>query len=720
MDSPVKKEYETLLETLRRRQEEADFQLIDKAFSFAAKFHEGQKRLSGEPYMVHPVAVARILAELGMDDEAIAAALLHDVLEDTPCSREELEREFGSRVALLVEGVTKLSLIPFKDRRAYQVENLRKMFLVMARDIRVVIIKLADRLHNMRTIEYLPQEKKKRIAKETLEIYAPLAHRLGIYWVKWELEDLSFKVLNPDMYEMIAKHVMRTRKDRERYIDEVKRILLRELEKTGINAFIQGRPKHFYSIYQKMKRKNLSLDEVMDLHAVRVIVNTVTECYTVLGVVHSLWRPIPGQFDDYIAMPKSNMYQSLHTTVVGPGGEPLEVQIRTWEMHRVAEYGIAAHWRYKEGKRKIDAVEEKIAWFRQLLEWQKDIINVSSEEFKDILDAELSSIEEVYVFTPKGDILVLPKGSTPVDFAYAIHTEVGNRCVGAIVNNRIVPLDYELKTGEIVRILTSSHGNPSRDWLSFVKTSRARTKIRQWLRRKEKGEREAHLKKGREMLVKELRQRGAEEQRVLTSARLNEIAKEFGFLGEEDLLVRIGEGTLSLGSVLQKLLGVRSLGEEREEKEERKKKPASPLNVKVEGVEGIQVNLAKCCNPIPGDEIIGYITKGRGITVHRKTCKAIRGLDPSRFINVWWDGVGDETFPVKVRIEAFDRPGLVADISREIASVGINIDSMIAKVQPSGMVDISLTMRVKSLHFLYNLFGKIRDIRSVVRVHREG
>ncbi len=670
--------------------------------------------------MIHPIAVACILAELGMDDETIAAALLHDVLEDTSCSREELEKQFGSKIALLVEGVTKLSLIPFKDRKDYQVENLRKMFLVMARDIRVVLIKLADRLHNMRTIEYLPEEKRKRIARETLEIYAPLAHRLGIYRIKWELEDLSFKVLNPDMYEMISKHVMKTRRDRERYIDEVKKILLNELEKAGINAFVQGRPKHFYSIYQKMKRKNLSLDEVMDLHAVRVIVSTVTECYMVLGVVHSLWRPIPGQFDDYIAMPKSNMYQSLHTTVVGPGGEPLEIQIRTWEMHRVAEYGIAAHWRYKEGKRKIDAVEEKIAWFRQLLEWQKDIISVSSDEFKDILEAELSSIEEVYVFTPKGDILVLPKGATPVDFAYAIHTEVGNKCVGAIVNNKIVPLDYELKTGQIVKILTSSHGNPSRDWLNFVKTSRARTKIKQWFRKKEKGEREAYLKRGREILAKELRQKGVEEQKVLTGAKLNEIAKELGFLSEEDLLVRIGEGTLSVGSVLQKLLGVRSLGDEKEEREEKRKKPSSPLNVKVEGVEGIQVNLAKCCNPIPGDEIVGYITRGRGITIHRKTCKAIKGLDPSRFINVWWDGVGDETFPVKVRIEAFDRPGLVADISREIASVGINMDSMIAKVQPSGMVDIFLIMRVKSLHFLYNLFGKIRDIRGVVRVYREG
>ncbi len=669
--------------------------------------------------MIHPIAVARVLADLGMDDETIAAALLHDVLEDTSCSREELEKEFGSKIALLVEGVTKLSLIPFKDRRAYQLENLRKMFLVMARDIRVVLIKLADRLHNMRTIEYLPEEKKKRIAKETLGIYAPLAHRLGIYRIKWELEDLSFKVLNPDMYEMISKHVMKTRRDRERYIDEVKKILLNELEKTGINAFVQGRPKHFYSIYQKMRRKNLSLDEVMDLHAVRVIVNTVTECYTVLGVVHSLWRPIPGQFDDYIAMPKSNMYQSLHTTVVGPGGEPLEVQIRTWEMHRVAEYGIAAHWRYKEGKRRIDVVEEKIAWFRQLLEWQRDMISVSSDEFKDILEAELSSIEEVYVFTPKGDILVFPEGATPVDFAYAIHTEVGNKCVGAIVNNKIVPLDYKLKTGQIVKILTSSHGSPSRDWLNFVKTSRARTKIRQWFRRKEKGEREAYLKKGREMLAKELRQRGVEGQKVLTSARLNEIAKEFGFLSEEDLLVKVGEGALSVGSVLQKLLGVRSFGEEREEKSEKKKKP-SPLNVRVDGVEGIQVNLAKCCNPIPGDEIIGYITKGRGITIHRKTCKAIKGLDPNRFINAWWDGIGDETFPVKVKIEAFDRPGLVADISREIASVGINMDSMIAKVQPSGMVDISLIMRVKSLHFLYNLFGKIRDIRGVIRVYREG
>lgn len=710
----VNREFEELKELLRKREEGLDLSIIEKAFSFAKKFHNDQKRLSGEPYIVHPLAVSKILAELGLDEETIAAALLHDLLEDTSCLREELEREFGGTVARLVEGVTKLSQIPFKDEHTYQIENLRKMFLVMAHDIRVVLIKLADRLHNMRTIDYLPQEKREKIAKETLQIYAPLAHRLGIHKIKWELEDLSFKVLNPEMYETISKYVMRTRKERELYIEDVKKILLAELGKLGINAFVQGRPKHFYSIYQKMKRKNLSLDEVMDLHAVRVIVNTVTECYTVLGVVHSLWRPIPGHFDDYIAMPKSNMYQSLHTTVVGPGGEPLEVQIRTWDMHKVAEYGIAAHWRYKEGKRKIDSIEEKISWFRRLLEWQRDVI--SPDEFSEGIETELSDVEEVYVFTPKGDILALPKGSTPVDFAYAIHTDVGNSCIGAIVNNRIVPLDYKLQHGDIVRILTSSHGAPSRDWLNFVKTSRAKTKIKQWFRRRELKERELLIKKGREILARDIRTRGADDQKVLASGKLNELAKEFGFLSEEDILLGIAEGTLSVNSVLQKLLGFRI--EERKEPE--RKKSYGPLGVVVEGVDGIQVNLAKCCSPVPGDEIVGYVTKGRGITVHRLDCKSLRTFDSKRFVRVWWEGIVEGAFPVKVRIEAFDRPGLVADISREIASFGVNIDSMNVKVKQSGMAEISMTIRVKNLNFLYNLFGKIREVNSVISVQREG
>lgn len=662
---------------------------------------------------MHPLAVSKILAELGLDEETIAAALLHDLLEDTTCLREDLQAEFGETVARLVEGVTKLSQIPFKDEHSYQIENLRKMFLVMAHDIRVVLIKLADRLHNMRTIDYLPREKRERIAKETLQIYAPLAHRLGIHRIKWELEDLSFKVLNPEMYETISNYVMKTRKERELYIEEVKKVLLSELEKLGINAVVQGRPKHFYSIYQKMKKKNLSLNEVMDLHAVRVIVNTVTECYTVLGVVHSLWRPIPGHFDDYIAMPKSNMYQSLHTTVVGPGGEPLEVQIRTWDMHRVAEYGIAAHWRYKEGKRKIDSIEQKISWFRSLLDWQKDVISV--DEFREGIEAELSDIDEVYVFTPKGDILALPKGSTPVDFAYAIHTDVGNACVGAIVNNRIVPLDYQLQHGDIVRILTSSHGAPSRDWLNFVKTSRAKTKIKQWFRKRELKERDSLVKKGREILIRDIRQRGADDQKVLAVGKLSAVAKEFGFLSEEDLLLGIAEGTVSVSSVLQKLLGFRVVEEKREEP-----KYEGPFGIEVDGVSGVQVNLAKCCNPVPGDDIIGYVTKGRGITVHRVDCKSIKTFDSRRFIGVRWRGVIEGVFPVKVRIEAFDRPGLVADISREIASFGVNIDSMNVKVRQSGMADISMTIGVKNLNFLYNLLGKIREVSGVINIQREG
>ena len=520
---------------------------------FAANKHKKQKRVTGEPYVIHALSVAGILADINIDIETLVAALLHDVVEDTDATFEEVKEKFGTNVALLVDGVTKLGNIDFKTMEDYQAENLRKMFLVMAKDIRVVLIKLADRLHNMRTIQVLRRDKQLRIAKETLEIYAPLAHRLGIYHMKRELEDLAFKVLEPDMYYEIRRRVRKKLPERETIIKEAIEILSKKLDEVGTKAFITGRAKHFYSIYEKMKRKSLTVEQMYDLLALRVITNSVEDCYQVLGIVHTIWKPIPGQFDDYIANPKSNMYQSLHTTVVGPSGEPLEVQIRTWDMHWIAEYGIAAHWRYKEGRIKPDDLDTKLTWIRQVLETQLETSEPS--EFLENLKADVLSTE-VFVFTPKGDVISLPKGATPLDFAFAIHTEIGSKCVGAMVNGRIVPLSYELKNGDIVRILTSPQGHPSRDWLSIVSTSRAKSKIRAYFRAIEQTEKKERLEKGRELLQAELTKH--EEYRdfdiELSSSSLNKVARDFGLSNKEELFVAIGEETCPLQPLSQSLL----------------------------------------------------------------------------------------------------------------------------------------------------------------------
>jgi len=695
-----------------------ELKLLGEAFVYAANKHKDQKRVTGEPYVVHLLSVAGILADIDIDIETLVAALLHDVLEDTDTAFEEIKEKFGTNVAILVDGVTKLGNIDFKTVEDYQAENLRKMFLVMAKDIRVVLIKLADRLHNMRTIQVLRRDKQLRIAKETLEIYAPLAHRLGIYHMKRELEDLAFKVLEPDMYYEIRRRVRKKLPEREAIIKEAIDILSKKLDEAGIKASITGRAKHFYSIYEKMKRKNLTIEQMYDLLALRVITNSVVECYQVLGIVHTIWKPIPGQFDDYIANPKSNMYQSLHTTVVGPSGEPLEVQIRTWDMHWVAEYGIAAHWRYKEGQTKPDDLDAKLTWVRQVLETQLETSEPT--EFLENLKADVLSTE-VFVFTPKGDVISLPKGATPLDFAYSIHTEIGNKCVGAMVNGRIVPLSYELQNGDIVRILTSPQGHPSRDWLSIVSTGRAKSKIRAYFRAMEQTEKKERLEKGRDILLTELVKH--EEYKDVDveslSTALNKVARDFGLSNKDDLFVAIGEGTISPSAAVAKFI------EAERTRAKGALKPAVQVKIKetdseimVEGSGGVMVSLAHCCCPVPGDQIVGYVTTTRGITVHRADCPNLLRASKDRRVSVSW-GLKTRAFYVtRLRLEAIDRAGLFADVTQAINAAEGNILSISAHVVDKNRARMNMEIQVKDVEQLYKIMARINSVEGVLMVLR--
>jgi guanosine-3',5'-bis(diphosphate) 3'-pyrophosphohydrolase len=604
---------EELLAKAGANRPDADLSVIERAWDYARDAHDGQVRESGEPYFDHPVAVAFILADMNLDPNTIAAGLLHDVIEDTGRSYEEISQVFGSEIATLVDGVTKLSRMDFKSREEQQAESLRKMFVAMAKDIRVILIKLADRLHNMQTLDFSPPDKQRRVAGETLEIYAPLAHRLGMWRMKWELEDLSLRYLDTDAYYDLVEKVATKRQEREGYIEEARETLEAALTEIGISAEIQGRPKHFYSIYRKMENQGKDFSEIWDLMGLRVIVGTLRECYAVLGAVHSIWKPIPGRFKDYVAMPKSNMYQSLHTTVIGPRGEPLEIQIRTWEMHRTAEYGIAAHWRYKEGGGGGD-FEDKITWLRQILEWQKETRN--GTEFVETLKVDLFS-DEVYVFTPRGDVKTLPAGSTPIDFAYSVHTDVGHSCSGARVNGRMVPLNTKLATGDIVEIITSkSQAGPSRDWLAIAKTSKAKGKIRQWLKEEQ---REASVEQGKELVEKELKKLGLQVRANMKEERLLEVAQKFSYQSTDDLLASVGYGKLSAAQVVTKLVPERT-ADETPKPSPVKKKAGSSHGVRVPGVDNLLVRFARCCNPVPGDPIVGYVTRGRGVSVHRKDC----------------------------------------------------------------------------------------------------
>jgi GTP pyrophosphokinase len=688
--------------------------MVDAAFQRAAEAHAGQHRLSGEDYVNHPLEVAAILAELNLDAATIAAALLHDTVEDTPLTLKQIDTEFGPDVARLVEGVTKLGRISFRSEQQTQAENIRKMLLAMADDIRVVLIKLADRLHNMRTLDPLPEVKRRRISRETLDIYAPLAHRLGIAQVKWELEDLAFRSLDLDAYQTVVGRVNRKRREREAHVSDLREILGRELDKIGIEADIMGRPKHIYSIWQKMSREQKDFSEIYDLLAIRVLVESVKDCYGVLGVVHSLWKPLPGRFKDYIAMPKSNGYQSLHTTVISHSGEPIEIQIRTQEMHRVAEFGVASHWVYKEGEpdARFDA---KLSWLRLLMEWQKEVVD--AESFVDTVKVDLFQ-DEVFVFSPKGDVFNMPAGSTPVDFAYRVHTEVGHRCLGAKVNGRMVHLDYALSNGEIVEVLTSKgpHG-PSRDWLKFVKSASARDRIRKWFKSQR---REENVAKGRDLLEKELHRMHRLSLAQLPQGKLDEMARLHHFAGTDDFLAAIGYGDLQPHTVVMRMaLAIGDAGDEL------RAIPLTPMQqpiprVLVRGEKGILTKIAPCCQPVPGDAITGYTTRGRGVTVHRRDCvNAVNTPDVARVVPVDWDSEAIHLYPVAIKIEAWDRTGLLRDIATVVAESRINMTACEVHVYDDKTAVVSATVEIDSLAQLSRVLEKLERVRDVHTVARE-
>lgn len=710
--------------------EPIDRDLLERAFVFACEHHGDQRRRSGEEYITHPAAVAKICAGMRLDTATLCAALLHDTVEDTSASLEEVREAFGDEIATLVDGVTKLTGITFQSRDDRQAENYRKMMVAMASDIRVILIKLADRLHNMRTIDALPKQKQVEKAKETLEIFAPLAHRLGIHAIKWELEDLAFATLHPRKYNEIKHLVNQQRGEREAYVARAGRYLAEELKAVGINAEISGRAKHFYSIYVKMTKKGREFNEIYDLTAMRVLVDSVKDCYGAIGVIHSLWKPLPGRFKDFIAMPKFNGYQALHTTVIGPEGRPLEIQIRTKEMHATAEYGVAAHWIYKgEGygkEGKPQSLADKVEWLRHLLDWQKELTD--PQEFAENLKADLFE-DEVFVFTPKGEVKSLKAGATPLDFAYAVHTDVGHRCVGAKVNGTIVPLHYELQSGDIVEILTSKQERgPSRDWLKLVKTPRAQSKIRAWFKRER---REDSERTGREILQENLRRQGLPAQKIVGSPLLADVIREMGFRKGEDFYIALGQAKISAKVVVNKVLHRLKRGEaveessgvddllQRKETNGRTTKASSTYGIKVEGVDDVMLRLAKCCRPVPGDEIVGYISLGKGITIHREDCPNARQLmrNPERFTNVYWDGESATSFRVELQVDGWDRTGLLEDLSRTFAETGINIiEARCTVVHP--MVKNRFVVEVGDTQALKSCIQRLRNVESVFDAYR--
>ncbi|MDD4630465.1 MAG: bifunctional (p)ppGpp synthetase/guanosine-3',5'-bis(diphosphate) 3'-pyrophosphohydrolase [Eubacteriales bacterium] len=701
-------------------------EIIKKAYKKAEDYHKGQLRKSGEPYLVHPVEVAIILAELGMDDNTIVAGLLHDTVEDTSYSQEALIKDFGEEVAWLVDGVTKLGSLVFENKEERQAENLRKMFLAMSKDIRVLIIKLADRLHNLRTINYMSEEQIKDKCRETLEIYAPLASRLGIFTMKFELEDIALKHLDPEAYYDLVNQVKTKKKQREENINNVINEIKESLNELKIPCEITGRSKHFYSIYRKMKYQNRQLDEIFDLTAIRIIVDNVKDCYAVLGVVHTMWKPIPGRFKDYIAMPKPNRYQSLHTTVIGDNGDPFEIQIRTYEMHKIAEYGIAAHWKYKEGVNE-DKEEGKLAWLRQTLEWQKDLND--PKEFMETLKVDLFS-NQVFVFTPKGDVIELPAGSTPLDFAFKIHSAIGVKCIGAKVNGKMVPIDHTLKNGNIIEIITSANSKgPSIDWLKIAQTSNARNKIRQWLKKENKSD---ATDKGKEMLEKYVRRKGYDTQLLLKNQYLNKCAKNFNLSSAEDLYTAIGTGGLLLSKVNSILLRyyhdekqaelIRKEKSEQAEDGKKKVKNTEHTGVTVKGVDNLLIRFSKCCNPVPGDEIIGFITKGRGISVHRKDCVNIISMpeeEKQRFIEVEWDQQKENmSYDSDIHILAEDRKGLFSDLSRVCEDMDVHIAGVNAKSAKDGIINITMTLSISNTGQIEKILKALRGVQGVADVYR--
>ncbi|MUG89112.1 RelA/SpoT family protein [Paenibacillus timonensis] len=719
---------EQLLEKASAYIKEPDLDRIREAYEFADEAHHGQVRKSGEPYILHPLAVADIVVNMQMDALSVIAALLHDVVEDTTVSLKEIQEHFGSDCALLVDGLTKLERIKFQSKEEQQNENYRKMFIAMAQDIRVIVIKLADRLHNMRTLKYQSEESQRRIAYETLEIFCPIANRLGISAIKWEMEDIALRYLNPQQYYRIANLMRKKRAEREEYIKNVIARIAEKLEEMGVQADLSGRPKHIYSVYKKMTMKNKQFNEIYDLLAIRIIVDNIKDCYATLGIIHTLWKPMPGRFKDYIAMPKANMYQSLHTTVVGPNGEPTEVQIRTWEMHRTAEYGIAAHWAYKEGTG-TGGLENKITFFNEILELQHEAKDAS--EFVESLKMDFFS-DLVFVFTPSGEVIELPAGSVPLDFAYRIHTEVGNRTIGAKVNGRIVPLDHRLKTGDIVEILTSKHSyGPSQDWLKIAQSSHARSKIKQWFK---KEKREENVEKGREAIERELKRAGIEPFQWMSDDKLLEAAKKYAFNDIDDMLSAIGFGGITASQVVTKL--TEKLRKEQEEAsghieltsevkevkapEERRHRPTNGVVVK--GIDNLLVRFARCCNPVPGDDIVGYITRGRGVSVHRSDCPNIPGggdgEEAARVIDVEWEEAIEANYSVDIEITGHDRRNFLNEVLQAVSESKTNISAVSGRSDKNKMALVHMTILIRNTDHLQSVVEKIKRVKDVYTVHR--
>jgi guanosine-3',5'-bis(diphosphate) 3'-pyrophosphohydrolase len=706
---------------------------VEEAFVYACVHHADQRRKSGEDFIIHPVGVAKICAGMRLDTETLCAALLHDTVEDTSASLEEVREAFGDEIAGLVDGVTKLTGLTFQSRDEAQAENYRKMMVAMATDIRVILIKLADRLHNMRTIDALAKQKQIEKARETLDIYAPIAHRLGIHAIKWELEDLSFQALHPRKYNEIKGLVAQQRPERERYVNQAGEYVAKELTELGIEAEIAGRAKHFYSIYSKMTKKGREFNEIYDLTAMRVIVDSVKDCYGAVGVIHSLWKPLPGRFKDFIAMPKANMYQSLHTTVIGPEGRPLEIQIRTREMHDLAEFGIAAHWMYKDvagwggGRMPAADSQDRLKWLRSLLDWQQD--ESDPREFMETLKVDLFE-DEVFVFTPKGEVKSLAADSTPLDFAYEIHTDVGHRCVGAKVNGKIVPLSYQLRSGDIVEVLTSNRERgPSRDWLALVKTTRARNKIKAWFKAESRRDSEHS---GREQLQEHLRRQGLPSQKIVGSSLLADVIREMGFRKADDFYIALGGAKISSKVVVNKVLQRLKQGEAAEseptaaddllETRRRRSRPttsSSRYGIRVEGIDEVMLRLAKCCGPVPGDPIVGYISLGRGITIHRDDCPNVAVLkrDPDRFTRVSWDGDAETSFRVEIQVDGWDRHRLLEDMSRTMAEAGINILEARCTVKHP-MVKNRFVVEVGDTRLLDQTINRLRNIDAVFDAYR--
>ena len=721
-------QYGRLIDKIKKYDPNCNFSMVEKAYALSKSAHDGQQRVSGDPYITHPVEVAIILAELELDCTSIVAGLLHDTVEDTTYTYEQVKENFGEEVATLVDGVTKLGKIPYTTKEEQQVENLRKMFLAMAKDIRVIMIKLADRLHNMRTLKYMTPEKQLEKAKETLEIYSPLAHRLGISKIKWELEDICLRYIDPKGYYDLVDKIATKRKEREAYISQIIETLKIKTHELGIEEpHIDGRPKHFYSIYKKMTEQNKTLEQIYDLFAVRVIVSSVKDCYAVLGLVHELFKPMPGRFKDYIAMPKPNMYQSLHTTLIGPEGQPFEIQIRTWDMHRIAEVGIAAHWKYKEKQSGTSEADNKLAWLRQLLEWQKEMRDAT--EFMETLKIDLFT-DEVFVFTPKGDVINLPAGSTPVDFAYAIHSAIGNKMMGAKVNGKIVPLDYTLKNGDIMEVLTSAsvHG-PSRDWLKIVKSSQAKNKINQWFK---KEQREENIIRGKEQIERELKKQSITMSQIFKPEWVEPMMKKFNFNTMEDMYAGIGFGAITANKVISRLKEEYRKTVKPEDADEnilevinqsrpdKKKKSVPESGIVVKGIDNCLVRISRCCNPVPGDEIIGYITRGRGVSVHRKDCTNVtNNIDgENRLIDVSWYTATNVAYKADITIMANDRNSLLMDLTNVISELKVPLKAINARTTREQISIMNLTLEITNTEQLEKTIKKLKKVDSVFEVTR--